>query len=68
MMRAALMWMINDLPAYGILSGWSTPAELACLYYIKRSTHDYDTFGMRYAKQSIHLARGMLWPLFLILI
>ncbi|KAL0409176.1 UNVERIFIED_CONTAM: hypothetical protein Sradi_1852000, partial [Sesamum radiatum] len=24
MMRAALMWTINDLPAYGMASGWST--------------------------------------------
>nr|XP_009799015.1 PREDICTED: uncharacterized protein LOC104245146 [Nicotiana sylvestris] len=25
-MRAALMWTINDFPAYGMLSGWSTMA------------------------------------------
>ncbi|KAL0290178.1 UNVERIFIED_CONTAM: hypothetical protein Sradi_7055500 [Sesamum radiatum] len=24
MMRAALMWTVNDLPAYGMASGWST--------------------------------------------
>ncbi|KAL0392961.1 UNVERIFIED_CONTAM: hypothetical protein Sradi_2518900 [Sesamum radiatum] len=24
MIRAALMWTVNDLPAYGIASGWST--------------------------------------------
>ena len=23
-MKAALMWTINDFPAYGMLSGWST--------------------------------------------
>ena len=29
-MRAALMWTINDFPAYGMLSGWSTHGLLAC--------------------------------------
>ena len=29
-MRAALMWTINDFPAYGMLSGWSTAGRLAC--------------------------------------
>jgi hypothetical protein len=28
-MRAALMWTINDFPAYGIVSGWSTHGKLA---------------------------------------
>ncbi|KAL0430494.1 UNVERIFIED_CONTAM: hypothetical protein Sradi_0675400 [Sesamum radiatum] len=27
MMRAALMWTINDLPAYGMASGWSTAGK-----------------------------------------
>ncbi|XP_042958047.1 uncharacterized protein LOC122293557 [Carya illinoinensis] len=30
MLHAALMWTINDFPAYGILSGWSTKGKLAC--------------------------------------
>ncbi|WVZ20245.1 hypothetical protein V8G54_007567 [Vigna mungo] len=30
MMRAMLMWTINDFPAYGMLSGWSTHGKLAC--------------------------------------
>nr|XP_027186018.1 uncharacterized protein LOC113784049 [Cicer arietinum] len=29
-MRATLMWTINDFPAYGMLSGWSTQGKLAC--------------------------------------
>ncbi|XP_061348406.1 uncharacterized protein LOC133293820 [Gastrolobium bilobum] len=29
-MRAALMWTINDFPAYGMLSGWQTMGKLAC--------------------------------------
>ncbi|XP_019255076.1 PREDICTED: uncharacterized protein LOC109233657 [Nicotiana attenuata] len=30
MMRAAIMWTINDFPAYGNLSGWSTKGKFAC--------------------------------------
>ena len=29
-MKAALMWTINDFPAYGMLSGWSTHGALSC--------------------------------------
>lgn len=29
-MRAALLWTINDFPAYANLSGWSTKGQLAC--------------------------------------
>jgi len=31
-LRAALMWTINDFPAYGMVSGWSTHGKLACPY------------------------------------
>ncbi|KAL0396288.1 UNVERIFIED_CONTAM: hypothetical protein Scaly_0077200 [Sesamum calycinum] len=30
MMRAALMWTMNDLPAYGVASGWSTAGVMGC--------------------------------------
>ncbi|KAI0496515.1 hypothetical protein KFK09_022834 [Dendrobium nobile] len=29
-MRAALLWTINDFPAYSMLSGWSTKGRFAC--------------------------------------
>ncbi|XP_050207676.1 uncharacterized protein LOC126657093 [Mercurialis annua] len=29
-LKAALMWTINDFPAYSMLSGWSTSGRLAC--------------------------------------
>ncbi|XP_004513291.1 uncharacterized protein [Cicer arietinum] len=29
-MKACLMWTINDFPAYGMLSGWGTQGKLAC--------------------------------------
>jgi hypothetical protein len=35
LMRAALMWTINDFPAYGMLSGWSTHEKLACPYFME---------------------------------
>lgn len=33
MLHITLMWTINDFPAYGILSGWSTKGKLACPSY-----------------------------------
>lgn len=30
-MHAALLWTINDFPAYAVLSGWSKKGRLACL-------------------------------------
>ncbi|XP_074267462.1 uncharacterized protein LOC141590803 [Silene latifolia] len=29
-LRASLLWTINDFPAYGMLSGWSTAGQKAC--------------------------------------
>ena len=34
-MRACLMWTINDFPAYGMLSGWETKGKLACPHYME---------------------------------
>jgi len=36
-MRAALMWIINDFPAYGMLSGWSTYGKLTCPYCMENN-------------------------------
>jgi len=36
-MRAALMWTINDFPAYGMVYGWSTHGKLACPYCIENN-------------------------------
>ncbi|XP_061373828.1 uncharacterized protein LOC133316129 [Gastrolobium bilobum] len=36
-MRAALMWTINDFPAYGMLSGWQTSGKLACPVCLERN-------------------------------
>ncbi|KAL0409440.1 UNVERIFIED_CONTAM: hypothetical protein Sradi_1878400 [Sesamum radiatum] len=34
-MRAALMWTINDLPAYGMASGWSSAGVMGCSVYME---------------------------------
>jgi hypothetical protein len=36
-MRAALMWTINDFPSYEMLSGWSTHGKLACPYCMENN-------------------------------
>jgi predicted amino acid-binding ACT domain protein len=36
-MKAALMWTINDFPAYGMLSGWMTAGKLACPYCMEHT-------------------------------
>ena len=36
-MRAALMWTINDFPGYGMVSGWITHGKLACPYCMKNN-------------------------------
>jgi len=36
-MRAALMWSINDFLAYGMVSGWSTHGKLACPYCMENN-------------------------------
>jgi hypothetical protein len=36
-MKAVLMWTINDFPAYGMVSGWSTHGKLACPYCMENN-------------------------------
>ncbi|KAL3520947.1 hypothetical protein ACH5RR_019096 [Cinchona calisaya] len=36
-MKAALLWTVNDFPAYGMLSGWSTAGRLGCPICMERS-------------------------------
>jgi len=37
LIRATLIWTINNIPAYGMVSGWSTHEKLACSYYMKNN-------------------------------
>ena len=34
-MRTAILWTINDFPAYANISGWSTKGKFACPIYNK---------------------------------
>jgi hypothetical protein len=36
-MRAALIWTINNFPAYGMVSGWSTHEKLAYPYCMENN-------------------------------
>jgi len=40
-MRAALLWTINDYPAYGNLSGWSTKGKVACGVCLNNTCSSY---------------------------
>ena len=48
-MRAALMWTINDFPAYAMLSGWSTAGRLACPYCMSQSKAFRLKYGGKYS-------------------
>ncbi|XP_060210438.1 uncharacterized protein LOC132637354 [Lycium barbarum] len=36
-LRASLMWIVNDFSAYGMLSGWMTAGKLACPHCMENS-------------------------------
>ena len=36
-MKAAIIWTINDFPAYGMPFGWMTAGRLACPYCMKNT-------------------------------
>jgi hypothetical protein len=36
-MKTPLIWTINDFPAYGMVSSWSTHEQLACSYYMENN-------------------------------
>ncbi|XP_056158503.1 uncharacterized protein LOC130134826 [Syzygium oleosum] len=46
-MKAALLWTINDFPVYGMLSGWSTAGILGCPICLERSK----SFRLRHGKK-----------------
>ncbi|XP_056161784.1 uncharacterized protein LOC130135923 [Syzygium oleosum] len=46
-MKAALLWTINDYPAYGMLSGWSIAGILGCSICLQRSK----SFRLRHGKK-----------------
>jgi len=46
-LRAALMWTINDFPAYSMLSGWSTSGNLACPYCMEETQSFRLQYGVK---------------------
>ena len=47
--RAALLWTINDFPAYANLSGWSTKGEFACPCCNKEKKSTWLKHGRKWA-------------------
>jgi hypothetical protein len=47
-MRSALMWTINDFPAYADLSGWSTKGKKACPCCMHSTKSLWLTYGGKY--------------------
>ncbi|XP_039135718.1 uncharacterized protein LOC120273139 [Dioscorea cayenensis subsp. rotundata] len=47
-LRAALMWTINDFPAYAILSGWSTKGKYACPCCAAETTSRWLSNGQKF--------------------
>jgi len=47
-LHAALLWTINDYPAYANLSGWSTKGKLACPRCNKDTTFKRLKYGHKY--------------------
>ena len=50
-MYVALLWTINDFPAYGDISGWSTKGALAC----PPCNYDNQSCWLRYGRKFSHI-------------
>ena len=42
--KATLLWTVNDFPVYAMLSGWMTSGRLACPYYME----NIKVFNLKY--------------------
>ncbi|KAK9193548.1 hypothetical protein WN944_004245 [Citrus x changshan-huyou] len=47
-MHAAVLWIVNDFPAYGDLSGWSTKGYKACPNFVKNKAHPKGSIAEAY--------------------
>ena len=54
-LHAALLWTINDFPAYAMLSGWSTKGKFACPYCHKDTEYLWLKFGSKHYKIASHM-------------
>ncbi|KAL6637481.1 hypothetical protein ACP70R_025053 [Stipagrostis hirtigluma subsp. patula] len=57
-LRALLLWTINDFPAYGMLSGWSTKGKFACPYCHK----DTDYLWLKYGSKHCYMGNRRFLP------
>ena len=62
-LRAVLLWTINDFPAYGMLSGWSTKGKFACPYCNKDTDYLWLKYGSKhwYMGNRRFLPKGHKW-------
>jgi len=62
-MHAALLWTINDYPAYAMLSGWSTKGRLACscCHYDTHSSYLRHRHKMCYMNHRVFLPANHAW-------
>ncbi|KAM2138539.1 hypothetical protein ACFX1Q_010580 [Malus domestica] len=58
-MRAALLWTINDFPAYAMLSGWSTSGEKAC----PTCSDDTDSLWLKHGKKFAFMGHRRWLPM-----
>ncbi|XP_042983672.1 uncharacterized protein LOC122313038 isoform X1 [Carya illinoinensis] len=58
MLHAALLWTINDFPAYGNLSGWSTKGKLAC----PSCNADTDSNWLKYGRKHCYMGHRRFLP------
>ncbi|XP_042948658.1 uncharacterized protein LOC122281329 [Carya illinoinensis] len=58
-LHAALMWTINDFPAYGNLSGWSTKGKMAC----PSCEQETDSLWLKYSRKHCYMGHRRFLPL-----
>ncbi|RVW97993.1 hypothetical protein CK203_028978 [Vitis vinifera] len=58
-MRAAILWTINDFPAYANLSGWSTKGNLLVLFVIRIVLH----FGLQNGRKWCYMGHRRFLPI-----
>ncbi|XP_019430146.1 PREDICTED: uncharacterized protein LOC109337591, partial [Lupinus angustifolius] len=58
-MRAALMWTINDFPAYAMLSGWSTKGKLTCPCF----NHETNSAYLMHSRKMCYMDHRVFLPM-----
>ncbi|XP_018846609.2 uncharacterized protein LOC109010287 [Juglans regia] len=57
-LHAALLWTINDFPAYGNLSGWSTKGKMAC----PSCKEETDSMWLTYSRKHCYMGHRRFLP------